>query len=252
MANVNNSYEILPTIDLNNEENRLTTFNSNWPHAYISPRILAKTGFFYIGPFDQVKCHFCKIKISSWEMGDNEITEHERWSMNCPLLNRCDTSNIPIHPTTELNEVLSAVSRNLCEIYRSIEAFAETPFILQPIVDCNTLNQTVQNPDFPEFANEKARLETFDGWPKSSEQSPQLLSQAGFFYTQKRDRVICFSCGGGLCDWTKEDDPWEQHAWWYNKCSHVRLIKGQAYIIAVYQKFTSINNFFSIQNISKN
>lgn len=229
--------EILSPNDLNNEEKRLNTFNHNWPHAYISPRILAKTGFYYMGPHDQVKCHFCKINISSWEIGDNEIMEHERWSMNCPLIKRRDTSNIPTEPKTELNELLSGVSRGFCKIDRA-KALLETPFN-KGIIDSREIPQI---PDFPEFMGELDRLDSFDGWPESNEQSPKQLSEAGFFYTQKNDRVICFSCGGGLCEWAKEDVPWEQHAWWYSACDYLRSIKGLDYINMVFQKFATSEN----------
>lgn len=92
--------------NLNYEVNRLKTFNANWPHAFIIPRILAKIGFYYIGPHDQVKCHFCEALVSSWEMGDNEVTEHRRWSPNCPLVNQNNTLNVPLEPTFELDELL--------------------------------------------------------------------------------------------------------------------------------------------------
>lgn len=73
---------------------------------------------------------------------------------------------------------------------------------------------------------ETARLRSFDVWPKSMKQTPKKLSDAGFFYTKTGDCVICFSCGGGLCDWDEEDDPWEQHALWHSKCDYLQLIKG--------------------------
>lgn len=77
-------------LDLNDEQNRLSTFNNEWPHPFIDPKELVKTGFYYIGPHDQVKCYICKIHVSSWEMGDNEITEHIRWSPCCPLPRLCE------------------------------------------------------------------------------------------------------------------------------------------------------------------
>lgn len=93
---------------------------------------------------------------------------------------------------------------------------------------------SAKHPDFPEFAIETVRLQTFDEWPKTLKQRPKQLSDAGFFYTQKGDRVICFSCGGGLCDWVEQDDPWEQHAIWYDKCEYLRLVKGFDFINAVH------------------
>lgn len=246
----------MSTNDLSREENRLKTFDTNWPLTFISPRILAKTGFYYLGPHDQVKCYFCKVEISSWESGDNEVSEHSRWSPNCPLLRRRETANVPLEPTTELDELLPPVSYDVCGTYgidRRPGAYTETPFSPSSstvTVENNTVNnsttveretQTLKHPDFPEYAIETARLRSFDEWPKTMKQRPDQLSDAGFFYTQKGDRVICFSCGGGLRDWDEQDDPWEQHALWYSKCDYLRLIKGPQYIEAVKAKFNKTN-----------
>lgn len=103
---VNNTSIPMSTEDLNHENDRLKTFGDSWPHAFISPRILAKTGFYYMGPHDQVKCYFCKVIVSSWEMGDNEVIEHSRWSLNCPLLNRRCKLNVSLEPRSELDHLL--------------------------------------------------------------------------------------------------------------------------------------------------
>lgn len=100
--------------------------------------------------------------------------------------------------------------------------------------------QAYKNPEFPEFAIETIRLRSFADWPKMMRQTPEDLSDAGFFYTQISDRVICFSCGGGLCKWDKSDDPWEQHAIWYSTCNYLQLMKGQKYIAAIEKKFGRI------------
>lgn len=57
----------MSTNEMNYEVNRKNTFNDVWPHAYINPRLLARTGFYYIGPYDQVKCNFCGLQVHSWE-----------------------------------------------------------------------------------------------------------------------------------------------------------------------------------------
>lgn len=101
------------TNDSNREEERLKTFNVDWPHAFISTRILEKTGFYYIGPHDQVKCFFCGTEVASWEVGDNEVIEHRRWSPNCPLLKRRNTSNVPMDTASDLNQLLSPVAYNV-------------------------------------------------------------------------------------------------------------------------------------------
>lgn len=96
------------------ERNRLETFSVNWPHSFISPRILAKTGFYSIGPYDQVKCVFCEVEVHKWEELDDEVAEHIRWSPNCPLMKRRKTNNIPIESSAELNQLLPPISYDVC------------------------------------------------------------------------------------------------------------------------------------------
>lgn len=204
---------------LKEEKARLNTFNQ-WPHAFISPRILAKIGFFYVGPYDQVKCYFCNVQVNSWEIGDVEMEEHFKWSKNCPIINELHTSNEPMEPISELKALLAQVEKFKVNCREG--AYVETPFKIKlGDKDC-----------FPFFSMEANRLETFKKWPKSNKPSPRRLSEAGFFYTQKEDRVICFSCGGGLCEWNVEDDPWEQHVLHFNCCNYLKKkTKGSTYII---------------------
>lgn len=214
-------------LDLYQEKYRLSTFTSDWPHAYISPNILAKTGFYFIGPYDRVMCHFCKVEVNAWEMGDNEVTEHVRWSIDCPLLQQRKTDNVPLEPISDYMKLIAPIRESRDQTRRYIMgALVETP-----------MSFFRKDPDFPEFKSHLTRLETFTEWPNPKIQCPNQLSEAGFFYTQKEDRVICFNCGGGLFKWDEQDDPWEMHAWWYEECSYLRRKKGINYIKSVQLKF---------------
>ena len=88
------------------------------------------------------------------------------------------------------------------------------------------------------FSNYSLRLKTFNGFPIKYRQSPQKFSEAGFLYTHNEDRVICFSCGGGLYQWNPEHDPWEQHAFYYPNCDFVKEKKGISFIQNVAQKYS--------------
>lgn len=94
-----------------------------------------------------------------------------------------------------------------------------------------------KRPDFIEYCFKEDRLQTFKDWPKTLKQTPEQLSAAGFFYTQKGDRVICFCCGLGLCQWEEDDVPWEQHALHRGECEYLQLLKGLEYITSVKKKF---------------
>lgn len=65
---------------------RNDTFKKTWPHKYIKPSKLAKSGFFYVGPFDRVQCVFCKTVLEKWKPNDDVNGEHKRFAPNCPLL----------------------------------------------------------------------------------------------------------------------------------------------------------------------
>lgn len=232
-------------LDMCSEENRLETFNNiEWPHDFIQPRILAKTGFYSVGRDDAVKCYFCKVLLKKWEVGDKEVDEHKRWSPNCPLLKRRQTNNKPIEPIHELDQLLPPLSYDICGSlgFEGLEvrngSFAEYPNgnqsdILEPI--------TLKHIKYPQYAVETDRIKTFEEWPKYMKQTPAIMADAGLFYSGQGDRVICFSCGGKLSEWDDEYVPWEHHALWLPKCDYVRLVKGPEYIESVKRKYANIS-----------
>lgn len=238
-----NSSNIWLSLDMCSEENRLKTFETiQWPHDFIQPRILAKTGFYSVGRDDEVKCYFCKVVVKKWEFGDKEVDEHKRWSPNCPLLKRRRTNNKPIEPITELNQLLPPLSYDICgslgfdglEVRRGSFAESQSPSdILEPI--------TLKHTKYPQYAVESDRIKTFEEWPKCMKQTPTIMADAGLFYSGQGDRVICFSCGGKLREWDDEYIPWEHHALWFPKCDYVRLVKGQEYIESVKRKYPNIS-----------
>ena len=85
-------------------------------------------------------------------------------------------------------------------------------------------------PLHPQYATLEARLRTFREWPPALKQTPKDLADAGFYYIGLSDQVKCFYCDGGLRNWQSEDEPWKEHARWFDKCVFVRLLKGDDYI----------------------
>lgn len=247
--------------DLNIEANRLKTFD-NWHVAFIDKHQLALLGFYYYGPSDMVKCYFCGVEIGMWEEGDDALTDHMRWSPNCNLIRRSATNNVPINeallnqtlPPAPTPDVYGAMERTNTVSEGSIDELSEDDVHMyqhqlygQGGIDAvlrGNANSTttphapppLSRPEHPEFAVESKRLESYEDWPKTLKQKPQQLSDAGFYYTGKGDKVCCFSCNGGLKDWEENDDPWEQHAMWYGKCEYLKLMKGADYISKMAQQ----------------
>lgn len=239
--------------DLNIEANRLKTFDV-WNVPFINKQTLALLGFYYYGPEDLVKCYFCGVEIGMWEDGDDVLTDHMKWSPSCNFIRRNRTNNVPIDASL-LNQILPPPPTN--DVYGTVERLANTVsegsiesvseddvhMYQHSLYDEGGIeavlrggNHTVQSkstitkPEFPEYAVEAKRIESYTDWPKLIKQRPQQLSDAGFFYTGKGDRVLCFSCGGGLKDWEINDDPWEEHAKWYGKCEYLKLMKSPDFI----------------------
>lgn len=240
------------TVTYHAEASRLESFR-NWAIPFINKGELARYGFYYVGPNDMVKCFFCRVEIGLWEPSDNVLSEHLRWSPYCPLLRKRQTNNVPLDGT--FLDQLPEPSYDTCGIrirensvaengYSSSERSSNSSLSSPPSslssddamqggqLAASMMQQPPQQkrPEYPNYAIEAKRLESYEDWPKFMKQKPKELSDAGFFYTGKSDRVKCFSCGGGLKDWEAEDEPWEQHAMWYSNCEYLKLMKGEEYI----------------------
>lgn len=127
------------------------------------------------------------------------------------------------------------------------------PEVLTPIVPPQQWDVSVlQNSYRVEFVLETDRLKSYDDWPISMNQKPKELSDAGFFYTGKGDRVQCFHCGGGLKDWEQNDESWEQHALWFDDCEYLKLMKGLIYIKEVKKNYKQTLSSASISPVLQN
>lgn len=223
---------------LNREEVRFKTF-VNWPLTFMEPKILAMTGFYFSGSADVVTCYFCQANIGGWEPEDNEITEHQRWSRNCPLIRKQLTNNVPIDAEL-LQQKLPVILEDVCGSLETIN------FRLQAIRRDTQLRKITnflkkiplpgsksQTDKYPEYLDEVTRLNTYENWPRATAQKPQKMMEAGFFYTSKGDRVKCFSCEIGIRQWNILTEPWIQHILLNNTCHYLRACKSSSFIAIV-------------------
>lgn len=173
--------------------------------------------------------HFAGVEIGRWEVGDDAITDHQRWSNNCPFICGVNVGNVPLDP----NETITRASQDICGRY-GIEirpnSIAERTENVSTEFSKLSINHHHRGPVYPNYSTKESRVRTFKGWLKSMRQVPDELAEAGFFYTGKGDQTVCFSCGGGLKYWDQSDDPWEQHAKWFSKCSFVSMVRGREFI----------------------
>jgi baculoviral IAP repeat-containing protein 7/8 len=85
-------------------------------------------------------------------------------------------------------------------------------------------------PRIPRMIFYNDRFATFARWPPEKKQSPRDMARSGFFYTGKGDICVCFHCGGMLRFWGEDDNPWWEHAKFYQYCGFNIVAKGQGFI----------------------
>ena len=99
MSNENKLSNPIPNLwHMKCEEARLMTYIS-WPsNIGVSPKDLAKAGFFYKGSKDSVQCPFCELILYKWEPKDKPIYEHQKYLPKCEFVLGSDVGNISIKP----------------------------------------------------------------------------------------------------------------------------------------------------------
>lgn len=188
---------------------RLRTF-ARWTHQRPESTILSYAGFFFTDVDDLVRCFQCGIGLKDFSYSDNPLKEHVRHSTDCPFLLECLTAS-------ELSDLKSQI---LAEVQTDISRKYRRPEL-----------QTMQ-----------ARLNTFTNWPGTLQQTPEILADAGMYYTGTDDCVRCFACDGGLQRWDPQDDPWIEHCRWFPQCPYAIEKKGNDFIALVQASAAALNN----------
>ncbi|TNN38104.1 E3 ubiquitin-protein ligase XIAP [Liparis tanakae] len=178
---------------MRSEEARLQTLSS-WPStAPVRPRDLAQAGLYYLGVDDRVQCFCCGGMLAGWEPGDAAWAEHTKHFPYCFFILGHDVGNVPFQGGTE-----DSGSRQ--------HANARVP-----------------------MGSLEERLSSFTGVLHPIDH--ERLATAGFYSAGLgEDKVLCFSCDGGLKGWQPEEDPWEEHAKHYPGCSFLLAEKGQEFV----------------------
>ncbi|AAQ99055.1 inhibitor of apoptosis protein [Neodiprion lecontei nucleopolyhedrovirus] len=223
------------------EKKRLESFDS-WPVKYIKSEDLAKSGFYYTGISDIVRCFDCRIEIKHWKEHDDPTYEHRRWSERCRMVREITCGNVPLELN---NDVKTIETRSRCsDVCGIAESFANIKINAKcqlPSIDvCGItesfanikMNYKYQLPNsseiaiYPQYKNLQDRQSSFEEWPISLKSLKTQLAYTGFFYTQKGDVTICFHCGLVLKDWYIHDTPINEHAKWFDKCKYLTTLKN--------------------------
>ncbi|AGR57154.1 IAP-3 [Choristoneura rosaceana nucleopolyhedrovirus] len=232
--------------NMKDENARLATY-TNWPVQFLEPQRMAANGFYYLGRSDEVRCAFCKVEIMRWMNGDDPESDHKKWAPRCPFLRRSDVAqeSAGVHAPQEsvgVHAPQESVGVHAPQESVGVHAPQESAGVHAPR-ECEATNKvSFPVPVHPEYAIEAARLRTFTAWPRGLKQHPEILAEAGFFYTGKSDKVKCFYCNGGLNNWEQDDDPWQQHALWFGRCAYVLLVKGHDYVQKVVTESCVVRN----------
>ena len=165
---------------IHNTDRRKSFGNWGYEHQQ-SASSLFSAGFFYTGEEDIVRCFYCNLGLSEFKIMCIPWQEHARYRPKCKFLIQ-----------EKGNDYIEEERKKWGKFY---------------------------NPKYPEYEDDKARLDSYEsGWNKDVEQTPEILSYAGFFYTGEADMVRCHFCGLRLKKWEPGDVPWVQHANWQPDC----------------------------------
>ncbi|XP_063447554.1 baculoviral IAP repeat-containing protein 7-B-like [Mytilus trossulus] len=133
--------------------------------------------------------------------------------------------------TTHLSTRTSSSASNNHTLSQTISN--DSTLASQASLEAGAMGICLDNPKYPKYATRLSRLDSFKHWPSYMTQSPEDMVSAGFFFTGNEDHCRCFFCGGGLRNWEPGDQPWTEHARWYQNCAFVRNCKGERFILDV-------------------
>ncbi|KYN30909.1 Apoptosis inhibitor IAP, partial [Trachymyrmex septentrionalis] len=233
------------SLDYQFEAARLKSFHI-WPHSWKKSEEFAAAGFFYTGESDIVKCFECGKELWKWKVDDDPMVDHQRWFAKCRFIRKIPCGNVPI--STDPSAIPTSVPEGVdeCGIYVQTNMPKSSP-THEDQVNFG-LKELALKPRYPVYVNYAARLASYDKWPKAMSQTKEELATAGFYYTGSGDETLCYYCGGGLMDWDPQDDPWVEHAKWFNQCPYLLVTKGLEFVNNIRKPYTETETSASTVN----
>ena len=81
--------------DPHQESYRLSTYLKHPPTSPANPSLLAKSGFYFTGYKDRVKCFCCGLSVENWTSSDDVMAP--RWhTSDCLMMKKEECGNVPI------------------------------------------------------------------------------------------------------------------------------------------------------------
>ncbi|XP_045197622.2 uncharacterized protein LOC123552206 isoform X2 [Mercenaria mercenaria] len=206
---------------------------------------LAEAGFYYASDGDGVVCYCCGVRRYNWVADDIPMKIHERINPNCKFLRKNEEVNVPVQYFGPFSRALMAImdipeprERSGQNEDVNNDWAPERVRILAPTHqnrtnEANPLGINTAIPKHTQYATKTAREGSYSGWPDTASHTPQELAETGFFYAGFGDCVRCFYCGIGIRQWTKDDNPWIEHARWSRNCVFVKIKKGKEFVSLV-------------------
>ncbi|XP_045180490.1 baculoviral IAP repeat-containing protein 7-B-like isoform X2 [Mercenaria mercenaria] len=191
-------------------EKRLMTFQTPVWQRFEKPdlTVFVDLGFFFTGREDLVRCYMCGIGLKDWVRNDAVLQEHVKHSPKCTYL-------LQKFGKSEVERIQAGISSgNL-----STSTGSQLPYKIRS----------------PQYQTMEARLASFKSFPGYIEIPHQQLAVAGLYFTGQGDLCRCFTCDGGLKDWSIGDDPCREHATYFPNCDYINQLKGRDYVKALQQ-----------------
>lgn len=94
----------------------------------------------------------------------------------------------------------------------------------------------------PSMTRLLTRVETFirHNWPKYETLTPNVLANAGFFFSGKDDEVTCFYCGVIIKGWSNGDEATLEHALANCTCWFIKTYRWRQGLMTVESNKTYI------------
>ncbi|CAF0836428.1 unnamed protein product [Adineta ricciae] len=184
-------------------EARRETF-SHWPsHSKLFVERLIAAGFFGCNVGDRVMCLHCLIICHQWKEDEDSPEEvHKIISPECPYVISMLTHPQPLLNTRPSNDTLTNI---------------------QPRFDPTVCI----SPCHPSYDDLEKRVESFRRCSQEISSHAEALAQAGFFYSESSDIVVCFNCNGSLINYNEKVDPLTEHVRCYPLCSYAKITCGE-------------------------